>query len=395
MIAMSDAMKLSLLAVLTELLTGCPPRPPVGSPPVGSCPADASGHGTATAVSALDRGGPGCPEWGCGTNSPTIGDGIVFDELDSSQTLEDAHGIKIKTAILDDGDAVDLHVTRDLLSANRRSNSQPLTNDELKRLTITLAIRRVATGDYFEFELRIAEINMQILGFWAGRREQVPAYLINARQTVPPGPPQFVPVCKITATSVTEPDWQDSEHYALIFTGDRYHPTTKTVDDAPAGTTWFNLACAATAPAKMHLMRHTNAGAGTDRAYATTVSERNAMLKMFTADYCGDGNNTAVDGTMYTVDGQRLLYGDSRNWYTPPAGVPLFSVNSSSGVLSPAGTTIEALWTERGATCLTRPRLSSRSNVRCAATIAPCNPEQIAHWTASNHVISVNEPCTP
>jgi hypothetical protein len=392
MIAMSDAMKLSLLAVLTELLTGCPPLPP--PPPVGACATSVSPRGTATATSALDRGGPGCPEWGCGTNSPTIGDSIVFDELDSSQTLEDAHGIKIKSAILDDGNAVDLHVTRDLLSANRRTNGQPLTNDELKRLTITLAIRRTSTGEYFEFELRIDDINMQILSFWAGRREAVPAYLINARQTVPPGPPQFVPVCKITATSATEPDWQDSIHYAVIFAGDRYHPTTKTVEDAPAGTTWFNLACAATAPAKMHLMRHTNAGAGTDRAYATTVDERNAMLKMFTADYCGDGNNTGIDGSMYTVDGQPLLYGDSRAWYTPPPGVPLFTVNSS-GALSPARTTMEALWTPRGVACLTTPRLASRSNVRCAKDIVACKPEQIAHWTASNHVISVNAPCPP
>lgn len=391
---MSDAMRLSLLVVLTELLTGCPPRPPL---PVGTCAATGAttAGGTATATSALDRGGPGCPEWGCGTNSPTIGDGIVFDELDSSQTLEDAHGIKIKSAILDDGNAVDLHVTRDLLSANRRTNGQPLTNDELKRLTITLAVRRVTTGEYFEFELRIEDINMQILSFWAGPHDPVPAYLVKAKQTVPTAPPQFVPVCKITATSATEPDWQDSIHYAVIFAGDRYHPTTKTVEDAPANTTWFNLACAATAPAKMHLMRHTNAGAGTGRAYATTVPERNAMLKMFTADYCGDGNNTATDGTMYTVDGQPLLYGDSRHWYTPFPGVPLFNVNSSSGALSPAGTTMEALWTDTGAACLTRPRLVSRGNVRCAGTIAPCKPEQIAHWEANDHVISVNAPCPP
>jgi hypothetical protein len=393
MTAMSDPTKLALLAVLTELLTGCPPRPPVGGPPVGTCPADATGHGTATAVSALDRGGGTCPEWGCGTNSPTIGDGIVFDELDSSQTQEDTHGIKIKSAILDDGNAVDLHVTRDLLSANRRNDHRPLSDDELKRLTITLAIHRPTTGEYFEFELRIEDISLQRLSFWAGRPDPVPAYLINARQTVPSPPSNFLPVCKVTATSTTEPQWANADHRAVIFAGDHYNPTLKTVEDSPPGTTWFNLACAGTAPAKMHLMRHTNAGAGADRAYATTPDERNAMLKMFTADYCGDGNNTGIDGNMYTVDGRPLLYGDSRRWYTPPPGVPLFTVNSS-GALSPARTTIEALWTPSGVACLTMPRLVSRSDVRCAK-VAVCKPEQIAHWTESNHVISVNPPCPP
>ena len=394
---MSDPTKLALLAVLTELLAGCPPHPPVPTPtptPVGACPADATAHAPTITTVARTGGGADCPEWGCGTNSPTIGDGIVFDELDSSQTQEDTHGIKIKSAILDDGNAVDLHVTRDLLSANRRNDHRPLSDDELKRLTITLAIHRTTTGEYFEFELRILEINMQILSFWAGRREAVPAYLIHARQTVPSTPSNFVPVCKITATVTTEPQWANAEHYAVIFAGDRYHPAAKTVEDAPANTTWFNLACAATAPAKMHLMRHTNAGAGTDRAYATTIDERNAMLKMFTADYCGDGNNTGIDGNMYTADGQKLLYGDSRGWYTPPPGVPLFTVNSS-GALSPARTTMEALWTPRGVACLTTPRLVSRSNVRCAATIEPCKPEDIARWTSSKHVISVNPPCPP
>jgi len=384
---MSDAMKLSLLVVLTELLTGCPPGGTGG--PTATCPVDAAGHSTAT--SAL-IGGTTCPEWGCGTNSPTIGDGVVFDELDSSQTMADAHGIRIRSAILDDGTPVDLRVTRDRLSATRRTNRQPLTDDELKRLTITVVVNR-NTGN-LEFELRIEDINMQILSYWAGRREAVPAYLINARQTVPSPPGNFEHVCKITATSVTEPQWANADHYALIFSGDRYNPTTKTVQDAPANTTWFNLACAATAPAKMHLMRHTNAGAGTDRAYATTVGERNAMLKMFTADYCGDGVNAAADGTPYTVDGQPLLYGDSRNWYTPPPGVPAFQV-SGSGTLTPAGTTMEALWTPGGAACVTTPRRVARSGVACRTrVIASCTPDQIAHWTASSHVISVNA-CPP
>jgi ADYC domain len=61
----------------------------------------------------------------------------------------------------------------------------------------------------------------------------------------------------------------------------------------------------------MHLMRHTNAGALTADghiAYPTTTAQRQAMLKMLTADYCGTGRS-------FTVDGQALKYGDSGVWY--------------------------------------------------------------------------------
>src|SRR5262249_1053855 len=116
MIAMSDATKLALLAVLTELLAGCPPHVPIGS-----CAPDASRRAPGPVVAGIG-GGAAAPEWGWGMNSPTIGDGVVFDELDSSQAMEDAHGIKIKSALLDDGNPVDLPVTRDRLSASRRSD---------------------------------------------------------------------------------------------------------------------------------------------------------------------------------------------------------------------------------------------------------------------------------
>jgi hypothetical protein len=390
---MSDVTKLALLAVLTELLAGCTPHPPIGScaPDAGVARSTADTSGTGVVVSAIG-GGTTCSPWGCGTNSPTIGDGILFDELDSSQTMEDAHGIKITKAVLDDGDDVDLHVIRDRLSANRRKDpGRMLSDEQLKRITITVSVRR-DTGN-LEFELRIDDINLQILSYWAGPREVVPAYLVTARQTVPTVT-QFEHICRITSPPITEPQWRSASYYALMFAGDRYDPAAKTVADAPPDTTWFNLACAATAPAKMHLMRHTNAGAGPTRAYATTIAERIAMLKMFTADYCGDGNNKASDGTMYTIDGQPLLYDDSRHWYTPLPGVPTFTVNSS-GALSPAGTTMEALWTPTGAACLTTPRRVPRGIVCPGRSIPACKPEQIARWASVYHVISVNPPCPP
>jgi hypothetical protein len=103
----------------------------------------------------------------------------------------------------------------------------------------------------------------------------------------------------------------------------------------------------------MHLMRHTAAGAwtadgrvGSDGLppYYTTIAERQAMLKMFTADYCGAGRS-------FTVDGQDLHYGDANHWYP---GTP--SLDHSGGVI-PSGTgSVEALWDDKGAVCLDEPR---------------------------------------
>src|SRR5262249_31439197 len=140
--------------------------------------------------------------------------------------------------------------------------------------------------------------------------------------------------------------WAPVEHSAIAFAGDRYDPVQKIVTDTVRGTQWFNLACAGTATAKVHLVRHTNAGAwspstwhpGVDitspgAPYHTAPQLRQAMLKMFAADYCGSG-------FPFTVDGQPLLYDDTNPAYTPPAPVPPLVV--SGGSLSPSSATVEA-----------------------------------------------------
>ncbi|HMG53451.1 MAG TPA: hypothetical protein VK601_08210, partial [Kofleriaceae bacterium] len=93
---MSALTRSALLAVLLEPLLGCPLGGSGG--PTGTCPADATAHSTGTAVSAL-IGDPGCPEWGCGMNSATLADGIVFDELNTNGE-PDRHGIRIVKAMI-------------------------------------------------------------------------------------------------------------------------------------------------------------------------------------------------------------------------------------------------------------------------------------------------------
>lgn len=148
------------------------------------------------------------------------------------------------------------------------------------------------------------------------------------------GPPDAVPTYTLIYTSATHADPQPlctaNGNDAILFGGDRYDADHKTVTATGADANgWFNLACAGTALAKLHLTRHTEAS----QIVKTTAVERQAMLKMFTADVCGDG-------TSFTVHGQPLLWADA---------------NHLTAFNKPAAS-LEAVWTERGAVCLDTPR---------------------------------------
>ena len=133
-----------------------------------------------------------------------------------------------------------------------------------------------------------------------------------------------------------------SVNEAILFAGDRYDSLDKTVvATGAAASGWINVACAGTALAKLYLTRHTEASQIT----VTTRGERQSMLKMFTADICGDG-------TSATVHGQPLLWADAK-------GITTFASAPAS---------IEAIWNDAGAVCLDtprRPELASSIAARC------------------------------
>lgn len=119
----------------------------------------------------------------------------------------------------------------------------------------------------------------------------------------------------------------------LLFEGDRIDALHKR--DTAVDTTWFNLGCAGSALAKMALTGHTEASrvAGT---FNTTLAERQTMLKMLAADYCGDG-------TAFTVAGQPLNWSDDRGTMK----------------LSAAPLVLESRWNANGAVCLDKPRVDA------------------------------------
>ncbi|MEZ4361437.1 MAG: ADYC domain-containing protein [Kofleriaceae bacterium] len=115
----------------------------------------------------------------------------------------------------------------------------------------------------------------------------------------------------------------------LVFEGERIDATRKVISGAWEPD-WINLGCAGHTLAKMHLTRHTVVSNAS--ALGIELADRQATLKMLVADYCGTGRP-------FTQAGQPLYW--------------------RGGLVDYVATTqqVEARWTEKGAACLTAPRL--------------------------------------
>lgn len=332
-----------LLAIATALL-------------IPSCalleePAETQGAPEAEEIERL----PAAPRWGTGTNSATVGDGLLFDEL-NSDGMPNEYGLRIDSARLRDGTPLRrISVRRHHLVA---VDDRGTTYSGYALVNAVIVLKHPVHGAY---EVFIEAYYPQDLQFWVNSREApteiVPFYLMKARRE---GDVQRKPeyVCR---EDRLEPVWGRTTHAALVFQGDYYDPIRKTVSSVPESLPLdsdprFNVACAGTAPAKMHLTRHTRAGSINDvgrPVYPTSVSHRQAMLKMFTADYCGTGRS-------FTVDGFPLTYSDGRTEFARWS----------------EATGLEAVWKARGAICLNTPRRGPEVAAEIAAhcgTIPRCD----------------------
>lgn len=129
----------------------------------------------------------------------------------------------------------------------------------------------------------------------------------------------------------------------VVLAGERYDLDNKIVLSDQSG--WITLACAGSAAAKMALLGYGPHARFTDGSAPASVAERQATLKMITADYCGDGESYTVNGT------------------------PVAWENQDGTVLPDAADDLglrEAVWTEHGARCLDTPRLVEKSEVGCS-----------------------------
>jgi hypothetical protein len=147
------------------------------------------------------------------------------------------------------------------------------------------------------------------------------------------------------------PGYPQDAAVVTVIGGETYDHALKTIA-VQGDDDWFTLACVDEAAYKMKRMNYgpnQDFRAGTDPA---TPAERQATLKMITADYCGGG-------TSFTAQGTPVLWEDTAgtvDTYVPPASALL-----------------EAYWTETGAVCLNTPRLVSRTEVEEVCDLPICD----------------------
>ncbi len=173
---------------------------------------------------------------------------------------------------------------------------------------------------------------------WA-QHNTIPTYGLGY-EDLSSGEPAIVSVC---------PGINVDETSVVFLNDERYDTVNSTVIPNQPG--WVTAACRGHALAKMKLLGYDPDG---EPQYQSTALERQATLKMITADYCGDGSSM-------TVFGQKINWMDSRGYVPPDYGED--------------PTLLEARWDHNGAMCLDTPRLHTRTHVQnaCTRTIEYCN----------------------
>ena len=120
---------------------------------------------------------------------------------------------------------------------------------------------------------------------------------------------------------------------AVVLGGETYDLESKTVN--PDQDRWLTIACAGSAAAKLRLMNYGPQSDFDGEGHAATPAQRQATLKMLTADYCGGGES-------YTANGTPLAWENA-------AGTVQTSTKLGA---------LEAVWSASGALCLEATRLA-------------------------------------
>lgn len=265
------------------------------------------------------------PIWACYANSPEI-DHYGFHELHYGGK-ENLQGIKIESVnghaqIVKSGSSYDLSVEHGRIIGSK-DGVAVLTGPQLFGAEIFLQIHGVP--DYAIRIDRVSTVSFAV----GGDTAETYVFSWRAPKQAPDGKRQLCsnPIDpkrdKYNELLGMRPD------ETLLFEADRIDATRKTIDDND-DPRWFNLGCAGHTLAKLHLTRHTRV-AGSDN-FHITLADRQATLKMLVADYCGTGRP-------FTVAGQPLFWRGGLVDFTP------------------SSQRVEARWDERGATCLTVPRM--------------------------------------
>jgi hypothetical protein len=281
----------------------------------------------------------GCPSWICGENSPHIVANYPFHELPEKFNMETAEGYTI-TGVKKGGVWYPrLDIDRAKIFLKDSVGNILLAGPGLVGVEIRVQHTDGAGTKTF-FALKIMSVGST--PFYADNNGVAAnplheTYIVHKSPVIggPGGPPtnEWRNLCSNPTQDRTETLNMPGDHM-VFFEGDRIDKVTKRyvgIDD-----TWFNLGCAGHTLAKMALSGHTESGK--HAGYITTVSERQTLMKMFVADYCGLG-------VPFTVSGQALQWMDRKGW---------MKYSSPWWMLGHEGR-----WGPNGITCMDQPRVDA------------------------------------
>lgn len=271
------------------------------------------------------RGDINCPRWQCGYNTSEL-NGKSLQELDLGGQAND-DGVRLVEFITPLGLlGYELEADGDELVAR----GGLLGGTTLRGPALIGSILVFDLGDGVELPVTITDY--EDVPSWATGSPAVAAYGLSYADLGEPLLEQSI--CKGTLVDPLQAA-------VVILAGERYDQASKTV--IPNQGDWITLGCAGSATAKMALLGYGPNGDLGGQGAPASVAQRQATLKMITADYCGDG-------TSYTVDGTPLA------WENVDGSVMPSSTPGAS----------EAIWTDQGALCLDTPRVVERGEVACA-----------------------------
>jgi hypothetical protein len=274
----------------------------------------------------LRNGTISCPRWQCGYNTSEV-NGKSLQEL-SLQGQPNADGVRLIGFLPPAGlllnwqlgvDGDELVARGGLLGNSTLRGAQLIGGTLLVQLDNQLTVPVVIAG-------------YEQVPSWASNGRPVSAYALVYADLQQPLLQRSV--CKGTLLDPLEAA-------VVILAGERYDDASKTVLADQTG--WITLACAGSAAAKLALLGYGPNARFIDNSSPASVAQRQATLKMITADYCGTGH-------AYTEDGTALAW-ENQSGTVTPTQVP--------GAM-------EAIWTDQGARCLDVPRVVARETVSCA-----------------------------
>ncbi len=269
-----------------------------------------------------------CSSCGLGsTNSPTI-NSFEIPELHLDGHLND-DGVSLGMIIDPDGKEFRLRVINEEFAV--MTGGQTLSGADLLGWTIRLD----SPGGTYDLEITKHESHASL----ANAGPAISAYGLKYESHETPG--EFLSVC---------PNSQPEESVVTLILGETYDRELKTV--TPGQSAWFTLACADEAAFKMKAMNYGPNADFNNTGAPATVQQRQAPLKMITADYCGSG-------VSYTVQGTPLIWHDTANT-VGPENVPTPNMR-------------EAYWNADGAMCLDTPRFVDNSEVKEECDLPACS----------------------